>query len=142
MKKLNFSVRINAPREKVWNVLWGDDTYLQWTKPFGEGGKVVTDNWKEGSKVLFLGADGSGMFSTVASNKPNEYMSFKHLGEMKEGKEQPASDWAGSMENYTLKDANGGTELLVDMDVAEEYEEMFSGIFPKALNIVKELSEN
>jgi len=25
MKKMNFSVSINAPKEKVWNILWDAD---------------------------------------------------------------------------------------------------------------------
>ena len=106
MKKLNFSARINAPREKVWNVLWDDATYRAWTRAFAEGSYARTDNWKEGSKVSFLGPTGDGMVSMVAQNKPSEYMSFKHLGELKEGVEDSSSDrskgWAGAMENYTL----------------------------------------
>ncbi len=46
------------------------------------------------------------------------------------------------MENYTLKEADGLTELLVEMDMNEEYKEMFMGMFPKALEQVKLLSEN
>jgi len=25
MEKMNFSIDINAPKEKVWNVLWNDE---------------------------------------------------------------------------------------------------------------------
>jgi uncharacterized protein YndB with AHSA1/START domain len=69
MEKMNFSIDINAPKEKVWNVLWDDNSYRKWTSPFAEGSYAKTDNWKEGSKVLFLGPSGDGMVSKVASNK-------------------------------------------------------------------------
>jgi len=67
------------------------DTFGTWipTVPdqrFAAGSYAKTDNWKEGSKVLFLDGKGQGMVSTVAKNKPNEYMSFKHLGEVKDVK--------------------------------------------------------
>lgn len=144
MAKTEFSTKIKAPAKKVWDVLWTDDTYRKWTSVFHEGSYVVTD-WKEGSKALFLAPNGDGMYSTIAKNIPNEYMSIKHIGVVKDGKEQPLDEeskkWSGSLENYTLKETNGETKLIVDVDIAEEYKDFFNGVFPKALNIVKELAE-
>src|SRR5688572_18339226 len=103
MEKINFSTDIKAPKEKVWEILWNLDSYKAWTSAFAQGSTVETDSWKEGSKVLFTDGSGSGMVSMVAKNKPNEYMSFQHLGELKEGVEDTTSDrvkqWAGSTEN-------------------------------------------
>ena len=146
MEKSNFSVRINAPKEKVWKTLWDDSTYRQWTSPFMEGSYAVTDNWKEGSKVLFLGPEGSGMVSTVAANRPNEFMSFKHLGEVKGGVEDTTSEkvkaWNGAHENYTLKETGGVTDLVVEMDMTDEFKDYFTKTWPVALEKVKEISEN
>ena len=145
MKKLNFSTHINASKEKVWNTLWNDATYRAWTSAFAEGSYVKTDNWKEGTKVLFLDPDDNGMVSVVAKNKPNEYMSFKHLGEVKKGVEDMGSErvkgWAGAMENYTLKEENGRTTLSVEMDSTDEFGDFFAKTWPNALEKVKELSE-
>ena len=145
MEKMNFSIDINAPKEKVWSVLWNDDSYREWTTPFAEGSYAKTDNWKEGSKVLFLSPGGDGMVSKVASNKKNEFMSFEHLGIVKNGVEDTESDtvkaWAGAKENYRLKDINGKTKLLVDMDSTDEFKDYFLKTWPVALDKVKELSE-
>lgn len=145
MEKMNFSIDINAPKEKVWNVLWNDDSYRKWTRPFAEGSYVKTDNWKEGSKVLFLSPTGDGMVSKVASNKKNEFMSFEHLGVVKNGVEDTESDsgkdWAGAKENYRLIDENGKTKLAVDMDSTDEFKDYFLKTWPVALETVKELSE-
>jgi uncharacterized protein YndB with AHSA1/START domain len=145
MQKINFSTTINAPKEKVWEILWNLDAYRTWTSAFAEGSYAETDNWKEGSKVLFLGPKRSGMVSMVAVNKPNEYMSFKHLGEVHEGVEDTTSDrvkvWSGSTENYTLKGDNGTTTLLVDLDIPDEFKEMFEEMWPNALEKVKALTE-
>ena len=145
MEKINFSATINAPREKVWRVLWEDASYRNWTSAFTEGSYAETDNWKEGSKVLFLDPKGSGMVSMVAENKPNEFMSFKHLGVVKDGIEDTKSEavqgWAGAMENYTLTDENGKTKLIVDMDSTDEFKDYFLKTWPVALEKVKELAE-
>lgn len=144
MEKLEFKTSINAPKEKVWNILWNDDSYPKWTSVFAAGSVAKTD-WKEGSKVLFLDGQGSGMVSTIAANKPNEYMSFKHLGVVNNGVEDTESekvkDWAGAMENYTLKDVGGKTELTVDLDINDAFKDYFENTFPKALEKVKELAE-
>ena len=145
MEKQEFRVTINAPKEKVWQTLWDKTTYSKWTSAFAEGSTVETDNWKKGSKVLFLDGNGSGMVSRVDENIPNSYMSFKHLGEVKDGVEDTTSEkvagWAGATENYTLKEADGKTEVIVNMDITEEFAEMFKNIWPKALKNLKELAE-
>lgn len=145
MEKMKFNISINAPKEKVWDILWSDASYRKWTSAFMEGSHAVTDNWKEGSKVLFIGPNGNGMVSTVAANKPNEFMSFKHLGEVKDGVEDTTSDkvkgWAGVMENYTLKGTNGKTELQVEMDISEDFKDYFVRTWPIALDKVKEAAE-
>ncbi|NSL86379.1 SRPBCC family protein [Chitinophaga solisilvae] len=141
MEKHQFSIAINAPREKVWNVLWDNDSYQQWTSVFSEGSRVETD-WKKGSKALFLNADRDGMLAIIDENIPNEFMSFRHVGEVKKGVEENASqDWVNSHENYRLTDNNGKTTLLVEMDITAEWKEYFDKTFPQALAKVKELAE-
>lgn len=145
MEKLEFKITIDASREKVWDVLWGEDTYPVWTAPFSEGSKVETD-WQEGSKILFLDASDRGMVSRVKENRPNEYMGIEHLGYYDKGTEvydtPEVKSWVGSTENYTLLTVDGKTELTVDNDTSPDHKEMFEKIWPKALDIVKELAEN
>ncbi len=144
MEKQEFKISINAPKEKVWSILWDDATYRQWTAAFMEGSRAETD-WKKGSKVLFVNAEGEGMVATIADKIPNEFMSFKHLGTIKKGVEDVDSpetkEWAGALENYTLKGSNGKTELIVEMDIADEYKDYFVKTWPVALEKVKELAE-
>jgi hypothetical protein len=147
MEKMNFAVSINAQKEKVWNTLWQDATYRKWTSAFAEGSYAVTDNWKEGTKVLFLDAKGSGMVSMVAENKPNTYMSIKHLGEVKDGIEDTTSErvqqWHGAMENYTLIETPDGTDLKIDIEgnMPGEFKDYFVNTWPKALEKLKQLAE-
>ena len=149
MSKLNFSILIDAPISKVWDTMLEDKTYRIWTEEFTPGSHYV-GNWNQDSKILFLGPsnDGklAGMVSRIKENKFHKYISIEHLGEVYDGVEDTTSDrvkiWAGALENYTFIDKTGKTELVVDMDINEEFKEMFEGMWPKALQKLKELCEN
>lgn len=144
MKKLTFTIDINASKEKVWYSLWDDENYKNWTTVFCEGSFTISD-WKEGSKIYFLGPDGSGMNSKIDIKKPFDTMSFTHHGEVKEFKEQPETEmtksWAGSEERYDLVEHNGVTTLTTSVDILESHEDFFNNSFPKALQKVKEIAE-
>ncbi|MCK6621926.1 MAG: SRPBCC domain-containing protein [Calditrichaceae bacterium] len=148
MDRLKFTMVIDAPKEKVWRTMLDDDTYRVWTEAFMPGSHYIGE-WSKGSKILFLapGEKGelSGMVSRIKENRPYEYISIEHLGVVQDGKEDTSSEavkqWAGALENYTFKEKDGRTELRVDLDSAEEYQEMFQDIWPKALQKLKELAE-
>ena len=139
MNTLQFSISISAPKETVWETLWSDEGYGKWTAAFMEGSYAKTD-WKEGSKILFLTPDGDGMFSIIDKNRPHHEMTFNHQGEVKKGVEEPKS-WAGAKESYHLQEADGKTDLTVFVDASGEFEEYAKKTFPKALELVKQLSE-
>jgi hypothetical protein len=144
MQRLNYSIDIRASRAQVWRTLWNDVTYRKWTSVFSEGSYAVSE-WQEGSKVLFLNPEGGGMSSVIAKMKAEEFMSFRHMGVVKGGEEffdeEETRDWAGSTEDYTLREVEGGTTLTVEMDIDEKHRSYFEETFPKALEIVKTLSE-
>ncbi|HET8736048.1 MAG TPA: SRPBCC domain-containing protein [Pricia sp.] len=144
MEKIHFKTTINAPVKKVWNTMLDDETYRQWTKAFHEGSHYK-GSWEEGSKILFLGPEDSGMVSEIAENRPHEYISIKHIGIVNKGVEDTESEeakkWAPAFENYTFTEADGKTTVSVDMDIEEDYKEMFQEMWPNALQKLKELSE-
>lgn len=148
MQKLNFSIVINAPIEKVWDTMLEDKTYRQWTEAFSRGSHYI-GSWDKGSKILFLGPNEQGtlggMVSRIKDNRKHEYISIEHLGMVNDGVEDTTSEavkpWAGSLENYTFKNLNGKTELLVDLDINDDFKDMFNDMWPKALQKLKEISE-
>ncbi len=145
MEKLRFSIQIEAPTRKVWEVLWGDDTYPAWTRVFSEGSTAVTD-WQEGSKVHFLDGKGAGMYSVIDRRVDNELMIFRHLGEVRDGVELPpdekTKEWENAIEQYTLREWNGGTELVAELDMIAGSMDYFGKTFPRALAEVKRLAED
>lgn len=144
MERQTFECIIDAPREKVWDILWSETTYPEWTAVFSPDSRAET-TWQKGSKVYFLGASNEGMVAIIADNKPNELMSIQHLGMIKDGLEDLDSpqvkSWAGAMENYTLQTVQGKTVLTVEMDIADEYKDEFAQAWPKALEKVKQLAQ-
>ncbi len=150
MKKLNFSIKINAGAEKVWHDMLDEDTYKEWTKPFNPAGSTFKGSWEKGSKIRFVGTNPEtgkegGMVSRIADNRPNEFISIEHLGIINEGVEDTTSDeakkWSPAFENYTFKETDGVTEVLVDVDSAEELAVEFEKMWPEALAKLKEIAE-
>lgn len=152
MEKLHFSIVIDGPRENVWKVMLGEETYPLWTDVFMPGSHVVGD-WSEGSKILFLAPDESGKMSgtvfRVKENKPYEFVSIENIGMVKDDKEditsKEATLYAGALENYTFKEIDGATEVLVDlspvMELSDDYNKMYQDMWHKALQKLKELAE-
>lgn len=144
-RKMNFSTVINAPRGKVWEWMLAPETYNDWTSAFMEG-SYYEGSWEKGQRVRFLTPGGKeGMVAEVAENRPGEFVSLKHLGAIKDGKEDFDSPdvkaWAPAFENYRFVDQGGGTELQVEMDVMPAYEDFMREAWPKALARLKALCE-
>lgn len=146
MKTLQFTKEIKAPAQKVWDTLWNETTYSQWTNAFNpKGGSTMQSDWKVGGKTLFLDGKGNGMVSTIkAINEPYD-MVFEHLGEVANGKEDTSSEkvksWAGALEEYHLSEKNGITTLTASAQTEEEWEDSMKNGFVKGLEVVKSLSE-
>lgn len=146
MNTLNFSIFINASKEKVWDTMLSDKTYREWTKPFNTTSYFVGD-WSEGSKILFLdtdekGENEGGMVAMIKENKPFEYVSLQHLGLIEKGEEKLWEEDKHAFENYSFKEKDGGTEVLIELtNLPEDYIPMMNEMWPKALNVLKELAE-
>jgi hypothetical protein len=145
MKTLHFSTVINAPRQAVWDVMLGAETFRAWTAAFAEG-SYFEGAWEQGQKIRFLIPDGSGMTSMIAESRPYEFISIKHLGVVKDGvddtESEAARDWAPAYENYTFLDAGSATALKVDVDAPPDFEAFMEDAWPKALAKLKALCED
>jgi hypothetical protein len=141
INRLTFSISIKADTTVIWKALWDEHLYRDWVSVFSEGSYAKTDRWKEKSKVQFLGPDNNGIFSLIESHVPNKIMTFKHLGLVVNGKEQPIDDdtkkWSGATESYTLSEGNDSNILAVNIDVMDEHLDFMKSTFPKALEIIK-----
>ncbi len=141
INRLEFSLDIKAKKTTIWKALWDENYYRDWAGVFYEGSYCVADNWKEGSKVMFLAPDKSGIYSIIETHIPNKFIQFKHIGSVVKGKEQAIDEetrkWSGATEIYSLIEGTDSIKLLIQIDVLEEHVEYMSTTFPKALERVK-----
>lgn len=147
MQKKHYSIQINAPREKVWDTMLGRETYREWTSAFSPGSDYK-GSWDQGAEIRFIGpGEGgeTGMLARIKENRLHEFVSIEHYGMIENGVEDTTSEkvkaWAGAHENYTFADRDGGTEILIDIDVEDGYAQMFDDMWPRALQALKELAE-
>lgn len=151
MKKIQFTVSINAPAKEVYDVMLGisnKSTYEQWTALFNPT-STYEGSWNKGSKMLFVGTDDQGnkggMVSEIADNIPGRFVSIRHYGMLQGNAEitdgPDVAKWANGFENYTFEENNGVTRVTVDLDTAEDYEDYMNQHYPKALDTLKEICE-
>jgi hypothetical protein len=145
IKHIQFTAAISAPAPVVWRHVTSPESYKHWTSAFAEGSHFK-GSWEQGSKIQFLSPSGDGMVAEIAENRENEFISIRHLGFIANGVEDTTSDavkaWAPAYENYTFLTVPEGTKMVVDQDVSAEWEEYMSQAWPKALVLLKELSQS
>lgn len=139
------SVLIEAPVERVWDVLLNDTCFSEWASIFCEGSYAETDQWKEKTTVHFKNGDGCGLVSEIVLHQPGELIVFKHTGILNQGREDFDSDeakkWIGKQESYRVERVLDKTNLEINQDIEEEYFGWFSETWDKALVKIKELCE-
>ncbi|MDZ4091854.1 MAG: SRPBCC domain-containing protein [Arthrobacter sp.] len=148
MKKLRYSVTINAPVQDVWTTMLSDATYREWASVFSSGSYYEGD-WNQGSEIRFLGPDGDGslggMIATVEENRPNELISLRYVGQIVNGEEDTTSEEAkafmGAHEKYAFSAAGGVTTVDVELDSEDEFVAMFDEAWPLALEKLKDIVE-
>lgn len=142
MEQMRFSIEIKAPKEKVWNTLWEDKTFRDWSN-FIDEGTYMKGVMKEGSEVQFISSVGGyGVTSLIEILRPNEFVLFRHSEDTKESGEQiREKEWSGGTESYSLNEKHGVTSLAITIDVPDELEEIFNVRVPQALERVKTLAE-
>lgn len=141
MKEMQFLVEINASKERVWDVLWQDETFCEWASIIDPGTYMVGE-MKEGNEVQYISGNGYGVTSLVEKLTPGEFLLLRHHADTQdEGKREREKEWTGGKESYRLAEKDGTTTLTVAFDVPPEMEEYFKVAYPKALERVKVLAE-
>jgi hypothetical protein len=138
-------VAINAPKEKVWTVLFRDEYTRQWYAAFSEGAYAQTD-WQQGSKAVFTDSSNCGLIGTVVVNRPLEELSVEYTGVLVNGQEDYESNDAravkGGRETYRLSSENGHTFLAIACDMGPDFFAPMAAAWDVALDKIKGLAES
>lgn len=144
VKQLNFSILIQAPVEQVWQRMFSDAGYRDWTSAFCEG-SYYQGNWQQGETMRFLSPSGDGMVAQLEVVNLYEKVLIKHLGFIVHGKDDYDSaevkSWAPAYENYFFDVTSEGVQLRIEQDIAPEYEQYMQQTWPLALQRLKALCE-
>ncbi len=142
MERLEFSIDIRAPREKVWKVLWDDETFRDWTSTFADdsAGARLESDWEEGSRFEYFEGD-AGSYGVIETLVPAEQVVFRHLGDIDGGEDRPSND-GDKFEEYRLEQSGDLTTLRLSQDAPPpEHRDMFEAAIPQALERLKQLAE-
>lgn len=146
MITLEFSVTIKASPSVIWFCLWDDQHYRTWTKVFTEGSFYKTESFTEGSRIHLLDGKGGGMYSDIARLIPNQYIAFKHIGQVSDNQEmaldEESKQWSGAIESYELVPEGDFTRLIAKVETFDVYIDSMKRSFPPALEAVKNLAES
>jgi hypothetical protein len=149
METLHFSTEIKAPVGIASSTMLDDATYREWSSVFSPG-SYYEGSWQPGSQITFLGDDEGdepvgGMVGVIAEHRPDEFVSIEYTGVILNGDIDTSSEFAqkvkGTRESYSFAEADGITTVSVDIDVDEEWADMFREEWPRALAKLTELAE-
>jgi uncharacterized protein YndB with AHSA1/START domain len=148
VRRLEFDVHIEAPRERVWHTMLDEVSYRQWSAAFAAGSHYVGD-WSEGNLIRFVapgpGGKDSGVICRVTELRPYERVTMTTAGLIENGVEDTGSEalraWDGAIEQYTFRDAGQGTDLHVTVDTIDAWFGMMERVWNGALPRLKTLAE-
>ena len=139
MKNLEYQIQINAAPEKVWEVLFSQDSYKKWASAMNEG-TYFEGNWEVGSIMKFLDPQNNGMYNLVTENIRFKVLGMKHLGWILKGELSP-QNWEDSTLNYILEPSENGTLLKGTVNSLDEFVEFFNSKYPQNFEHIKRLAE-
>ena len=151
MQKLQFTIVIKAPANKVYRTMLGLDdikTYETWTYAFNPT-STYKGTWEKDTKMYFIGTGENGkqggMVSIVEEHIANRFISLRHVAALEGEKEitegADLEKWAGGHENYAFEEINDATTVTVETDSPEGFEDYFNNTWPKALEKLKHILE-
>jgi hypothetical protein len=142
MDEMQFSIEINATKERVWDTMWQDGTFREWASIIDPETYMAGD-LKEGNEIQFISSEsGYGVTSLVEKLVAGEFLLLRHRADtQEEGKREREEQWTGGEESYSLVEQDGTTTLTVAFGVPPELEDEFRVNYPKALERLRELAE-
>lgn len=145
MERLEYEIEIAAPVKKVWETMLQKETYEQWVSRSWPDSSYK-GKWEKGTKISFVGPDGSGTLAEIAELIPNKRVLAVHVaalgpGGVEDRQSDMAKGWIGTKEEYQFTEQDGKTKVKVTIETTPEWTSMFDEGWPAALAELKALSE-
>lgn len=148
MRILEFSIKINAPVDHVYQTMVDKNHFKQWISAFGAEFSFK-GSWGKGEKIIYLAPDENGvmhgMISHIKENIPNEQIFVQPCGILENGQEilegEKVHGLNQSYEKYTFDQQGDITTVTVETAVYEDLEDYFTETWPQALDKLKAICE-
>ncbi|CAN5581140.1 hypothetical protein BH23BAC1_BH23BAC1_46440 [soil metagenome] len=134
------SIEINAPADKVWEILVNHDYIRKWASAFGEGTFVEADR-TPGSEVLWK--DNSGEAGAKGRVEKNKYASLLKVGYYDDVNADASTPTGEYTETYDLNSQNGKTIISIEAGLLPlKHVYIHLKLWDNAVIKMKELAEN
>lgn len=144
IRKHTFETIIEAEAEKVWQVLVDDKSFRIWRSVLTDGA-FYKGELKAGGKIQFLSPEGNGKSGYVILFDHPRNVLFQFISGVKDFVElevdNESEKWSGFFENYVLKEREGKTKLMVEIDVMPGQEDLMDTLVPEMLMRIKMIAE-
>lgn len=145
MKKLEFTIEINAGKKKVWDTMLQPDSYREWVRASWPD-SYYDGTWEKGEDIRFLLPGRGGTMANLVECKPHDYILAKHIATIRADgtlnrNSENSKGWIGTTESYTFIEKDGKTTLKVVVETSPDWEYMFNDGWPGALKRLKEICE-
>ena len=145
MRKLEFSIHINAPKKLVWETMLNPTTYKEWVNVSWPGSSYE-GKWQGGETIKFISPGQGGTAAQLIEFQQYDHVTAKHVAVVNadgtlDTTSEIALGWIGTIERYTFIEINNKTELKVEAECTPEWEPMFNDGWPGALEKLKEMCE-
>jgi uncharacterized protein YndB with AHSA1/START domain len=139
MQTIEKTIEIDAPIEKVYEVLVNPQFTRAWGNAFSEGAHVESD-WKPGSEVVWKDKDGNvGAKGIVIENEPSRRIAVAFYDDVNA---KPPTAPGQYKEVYMVQPNQNQSQLKVEAGALPESDiKSHSPLWDKALQVIKELAE-
>lgn len=143
MVTIEEKLRVEAPIENVWDILWKSEK-PEWLQPFYPNAEIKSD-WTVDGRTYFGSEDGNGLVGTISELDAPRHVIFKVLGYYRNGEEitqtKEVMEWSGNQVKFILDDFEGFSTLQIKANVMPYQAEPLGILAKDVLLKVKELAE-
>lgn len=146
MKSLFFNMKINAPKQKVWDIMFEPELYRAWRVAFSPNSHYE-GKLEQGERIKIFDPDVGGAFASIEELEKYSSIFLRYVSIIsKDNQEDTQSDvakaWMITTEKYTFSQSEGITILTIEIKTHDDFAEMFSKSWQLALKKLKDLVES
>lgn len=141
MTKLHYKVTLNNNVEFVFEKLFNKQTFKEWTQVFNPTSDY-SGFFDLGEEILFHDADGNGMLTLISKYEVNNIIEFTYIASLNNGN-KTLFETTENYERYTFSSNKDNYAILeIDLNIPDDYVEIFEAMWPIAINYIQELFNN